>query len=297
MPHCQNSPNNNPGAEPRNRDDEDPMLDDDVPVEEWKELVIQLQLEKNDQKRQIVELTRERDELETQAQAQPNGRRKHHRHHLPSEPTPEDPKYELAGKRCTLFWVLWVTPELFTITIEATYSDALRYDKKSPAMKEQGEKKDMLSSLHESCIPAFEAEEYFQKVFGWSRKEQRRSTASRVCSCGSRVFGGPQEPFVEHKDRAGNQGFKTLLGYRPEEETAAKCYPPMAPVLYLDNAKGNVDKLFRSTYIKKIFKCCLFGPSSISTTPSSHKGGQEPLVKILKVKTITPGAIAAAAVF
>ncbi|KAG8686196.1 hypothetical protein FRC08_012698 [Ceratobasidium sp. 394] len=297
MPRRQNDADSNRGDESQEEEDENrpEMLDDNAPAAEWKELAIQLQLEKNAHKRRITELTRERDELETQVQAQPEGRPRRRRRR-PSEPTPEDPKYELAGKRCALFWMLWVTPELFTITIEDTYSDALRYNKQNPMMKAQGERKDVLCSLHESCVPGFETEEHFQKVFGKSCSEQRRTTASRVRSCGSRIFGGPQDFFVDDDARAGHEAFKTLLGYRPEEEAAAKRYPAMAPVLYLDDARGNTDKLFKSKYIKKAFRAYLFGPSTLSQQPRCHKGGQQPLVKVLKVKTITPGAIAAAAV-
>jgi hypothetical protein len=150
--------------------------------------------------------------------------------------------------------------------------------------------------------------------FGRSGGEQRRTTASCVQSCGSLVFGCEQELFVDKKKRAEREDFKLLLGYRSEEETAAKHYPTLAPVLYIDGDK-RTDKLFKSVhinrvfffnrltvsftlicYLMQIFRRYLFGPSSISEAPNNHKGGQKELHEVLKVKTITAGAIAAAAI-
>ncbi|KAB5589637.1 hypothetical protein CTheo_6932 [Ceratobasidium theobromae] len=122
------------GSQPRaggDADREDALPDEHASLEEWKEVAIRLQLASNEHKRQLAEVTRERDEL---ASHQSGGRKRRRRRRQPSEPTPEDPKYELAGKRCALFWMLWVAPEIYTTEIEATYSDARRYDKKSPEM-------------------------------------------------------------------------------------------------------------------------------------------------------------------
>ncbi|KAB5588056.1 hypothetical protein CTheo_8502 [Ceratobasidium theobromae] len=256
-------------AQPRaggDTDREDALPDEHTLLEEWKEVVIRLQLTSNKHKCQLAEVTHERDELASHQ----TGRRKCCCcHHQPSEPTPEDPKYELAGKRCALFWMLWVVPEIKATEIEATYSDACWYDKKSPEMLVQGKKKDILTLMLESCIASFECEEHFQKV----------------------------ELISDHKQQAEHDEFKILLGYSADGSTPGECYPALAPVLYLDNNKGNNSKLFRSPYLKKAFQAYLFGPSSVSDGHSTHKGGQKKLAEVLGLKTITPGAIAAAAVF
>lgn len=116
-----------------------------------------LQLENNAHKRQLTEVTRHRDELVT---AQSRKRRRAAR----DESTPLDHKYELAGKRCALFWMLWVTQDLYDIGSDEAYSDAKRYDNNEPAMQIQGEHRDVLASVPESLVQGFIEEEHFQQV-------------------------------------------------------------------------------------------------------------------------------------
>ncbi|KAF8601812.1 hypothetical protein BDV93DRAFT_584877 [Ceratobasidium sp. AG-I] len=278
---------NTPPTNAHSEDDMEQVLDDNASLEEWKEVALQFQLENNNHKRQLAEVTRERDTLVTRG-----GRKRRRRRR--SEPTPEDPKYEAAGKRCALFWMLWLSPDLFAIQIEDAYSDARRYRRNSPDMQAQGERKDLLSSMSQTLADSF-SEEHFQKVFGRGVSEQRRNAASRIRACGSLIFGCSQELFVDKAKRADHAEFKRLLGFREEGETVVERYPSLAPVLYLNGQKGNTHQLFKSKYIKKAFRAYLFGPSSVSDKPSEHKGGQRKLVEVLGAKTITPGAIAAAA--
>ncbi|KAG8782679.1 hypothetical protein FRC12_020568 [Ceratobasidium sp. 428] len=123
------------------------------------ELVTGLQVERTNLKRQITELTRERDDL-LAAQA---GRRRRRRA-APQEPVPVDFKYKHAGKRCALLYMLWVTPDLHEIQIDDTYTDEMRYSNETPEMRAQGERKDMLLSMSQELIPGFNEEEHFRKV-------------------------------------------------------------------------------------------------------------------------------------
>lgn len=117
-----------------------------------------MQLDNNTQKEQLTEVTRHRDELVT-AQS-----RKRRRAAPRDDPTPLDHKYEVAGKRCALFWMLWVTQDLYDIEPDDGYSDARRYDNDEPTMQIQGERRDIIASIPESLVQGFIEEEHFQKV-------------------------------------------------------------------------------------------------------------------------------------
>jgi hypothetical protein len=99
-----------------------------------------LQLQNNNQKQQLEEITRERDKLLTSQQG------KRRRARFIDEPTPEDPKYDKAGKRCTLMHLLWVSSDLFETEVDATYTEDRRYDPEEPSMKVQGNLQDALAS-------------------------------------------------------------------------------------------------------------------------------------------------------
>jgi hypothetical protein len=117
-----------------------------------------LQLESNTRERQLTEVIREHDDLLSS-----QGQKRRHRV-APQEPTPLDPKYQIAGQRCTLFRMLWVTPDLYEIETDETYSEASQYLESEPAMQLQGECHDMLSSMATDLVQGFNDEEHFRKV-------------------------------------------------------------------------------------------------------------------------------------
>lgn len=116
-----------------------------------------LQLESNSQKRQLSDITQERNDLIAS-----QGRKR--RRAAPQDPTPLDPKYQTAGKRCTLFYMLWVTPDLFELENDDSYSEEQRYLENQPEMQTQGERQDMLASMSEELVQSFNVEQHFRKV-------------------------------------------------------------------------------------------------------------------------------------
>ncbi|KAG8735229.1 hypothetical protein FRC10_010835 [Ceratobasidium sp. 414] len=97
------------------------------------------ELEKNNQKHQLEEVTCERDQLQT---AQHN---KHRHARYVDKPTPKDPKYDKAGKWCVLMHMLWVSSNLFETQLDATYTEDRRYEEGKLGMQMQGELLDVLA--------------------------------------------------------------------------------------------------------------------------------------------------------
>ncbi|KAG9073863.1 hypothetical protein FRC06_011100, partial [Ceratobasidium sp. 370] len=98
------------------------------------------ELKQNNTKRQLNEVTRERDQLLT---GQQNKRR---RARYVDQPTPDDPKYDKAGKRCAFMHQLWVSPDIFETELDPTYSAERRYEDGEPRMQTQGDLLDVLDS-------------------------------------------------------------------------------------------------------------------------------------------------------
>ncbi|KAG9104483.1 hypothetical protein FRC06_002139, partial [Ceratobasidium sp. 370] len=133
QPNAQNARENeaNNGVEP---------LPENATLEQAKEYIANLQLTLSDKKRQLDEVTREKDQLLT------NQRNKRRRARPADEPTPDDPKYAKAGKRCTLMHQLWVASDLFETELNPTYTDDRRYEEDEPNMQLQGDLLDVLAS-------------------------------------------------------------------------------------------------------------------------------------------------------
>lgn len=60
--------------------------------------------------------------------------------------------------------MLWVTPDLYEVEIDETYSEERRYQDNEPAMQIQGERQDMLSSMAEGLVQGFNDQEHYRKV-------------------------------------------------------------------------------------------------------------------------------------
>ncbi|KAF8600362.1 hypothetical protein BDV93DRAFT_559494 [Ceratobasidium sp. AG-I] len=230
----------------------------------------------------LDKVTRERDQLQTNQQ----NKRRRSRH--VDEPTPEDPKYNKAGKRCALMYLLWISSNLFETEIDATYSKARRYDENESSMQVQGDLQDVLASA------PWLREDLLHKMIN-SINEQRRNSAVRARKgCGSAIFGFLQADIDNDEQRAENQDFRKLLGYQPSRPLGRR-YCTLPPLLYdveVGPAREN-DHLFRNEYLIKLFKACAFGPLSVlNPSPSKDFWGQQILAKKLGLKSITPGAIA-----
>ncbi|CAE6429087.1 unnamed protein product [Rhizoctonia solani] len=293
-PRPHNNPPNPPAQqEPTNGDEGDAggLIDGNMTREQLIEVTMRLQLENNTNKRQLTDVTKERDQL---LEGQ---RRKRRRAPRKDNPTPNDHKYELAGKRCALFWLLWVSADLYDVELDENFQEATRYDDNDASKQTQGERWDMLQSVPETLRPGFVEEEHFQKLFGMALGEQRRTTASRVRACGSRIFGVCQEELADVTKRSSNAEFQRLLGFNAEAgDQPSQQYPRLAPVLYKDENTNNPAGAFRSSYIKKVFRAILFGPGSIGTDGPVNPAGNQVLGQVLGAKTTTIGAIAMAAV-
>ncbi|QRV95945.1 hypothetical protein RhiJN_23963 [Ceratobasidium sp. AG-Ba] len=130
-------------------------------IEQLREMVLNQQIERNDLKQKINELTRERDELAA-AQSGPGRKR---RRAAVDPLTPIDYKYKAASQRCALVGILWITPNLYEI---------------EPCIRAQVERQDMLSSISEELINVLNEEEHYRKGFGDSASTQRRNSSARV---------------------------------------------------------------------------------------------------------------------
>ncbi|KAG8690478.1 hypothetical protein FRC09_011964 [Ceratobasidium sp. 395] len=249
----------------------------------------ELQLNATNQKRQLKEVTLERDNLLTNQQ----NKRRRTRH--VDEPSPEDPRYLKAGKRCALAHLLWVEPALFETELDPTYTEARRYEDGEPDMQTQGDLLDTLAaaqSLRENLLQKV----HFQGVFVHGSNEQRRNCATRARkTCGSKIFSCLQEKFDTSATRRDNQDFQRLLGYRANRPPG-KQYRTLPPMLYKDEERGSNNHVFRHKIIFRLFRACAFGPATVSDQGApANTRGQKSIAKLLGFKEVTPGMIAFAA--
>ncbi|KAG8680684.1 hypothetical protein FRC08_016108 [Ceratobasidium sp. 394] len=266
-------------------------LPENATLEQAREYITNLQLTSSNQKRQLDEVTRERDQLLT------NQRNKRRRTRAVEESTPDDPKYTKAGKRCMLMHQLWVESSLFETELDPTYTNDRRYEQGEPNMQIQGNLLDVLDAalaLRENLFQKV----HFQNVFMRALNEQRRNSATRARkTCGSLIFGCNQKELNRSESRQDNEEFQRLLGYRPDRP-ADKRYRALPPLFYSNEATGSNERVFRHPILLRLFRACAFGPSSVSDAQAApaNTRGQPTLRKILGLKAITPGAIAFSAV-
>ncbi|KAG9082279.1 hypothetical protein FS749_006979 [Ceratobasidium sp. UAMH 11750] len=156
-----------PNAQNARRDDENHEIEplpENATLEQAQEYITNLQLASNNQKRQLDEITRERDQLLT------NQQNKRRRTRIVDEPTADDPKYVTAGKRCLLMHQVWVAPDLFEIELDPTYTNDRRYERGEPNMQTQGDLLDILDSalaLRENLLQKV----HYQRIVIYSRCE------------------------------------------------------------------------------------------------------------------------------
>ncbi|QRW00088.1 hypothetical protein RhiJN_28106 [Ceratobasidium sp. AG-Ba] len=240
-------------------DEEEPLPPNATPAQ-----MRELQLDRTNTKRQLTDVTRERDQLLTASKS------KRRRSRYVDEPTSDDPKYDKAGKRCALMRQLWVLPELFETEPDPTYTAERRYNQDEPEMNKQGDLLDLLDSappLRQNLLQSV----HFQRV----------------------------QDLNKARDRKHNDEFKRLLGYRAREDRgqSGKRYHSLPPILYDNDAAAAAERtnehIFRNAILKRLFRACVFGPSTVSDDRGpTDPNGQHVLARILGLKSITPGAIA-----
>ncbi|KAG9084388.1 hypothetical protein FS749_005270 [Ceratobasidium sp. UAMH 11750] len=280
--------------EPRDREDEElEEPPEDASPEELREALREAQLARQEHRQAAIEKDREISKLQEQVG------RKRARAERFKEKTPHDSKYADAGKRCALMRMIWIPTGMYDLEPNPAYLPELRYEKAHPEMRLQGEQADILSSMALRFREDFLKLELFQYKFDHAHGEQRRNSASRVRKCASLIFGCEQRKIsCSSEDRASNQLFKELLGFTAEGTKPSERYPCMAPMLYKDLQGGanSNPRVFRHEFIFKTFSAILFGSGSLHQPRINPPQGQPVIAKILGIRTITPGAIAVAAI-
>ncbi|KAG9085670.1 hypothetical protein FRC06_003503 [Ceratobasidium sp. 370] len=283
-------PNREPEA-PRDSEDED--VPEDAPPEVLREALMQAQIARNEHRQANIEKDREISKLQDQI-----GRKKARSQRF-QEKTPHDSKYADAGKRCAVMQMLWIPTGMYDLEPDPAYAPELRYDKAQPNMSLLGEQTDILASMATHLREDFLKLEHFQYKFDKAHGTQRRNSVNRVRKCGSLIYGCKQGDLTcDTGVRAANASFQELLGFNAEGRKPSERYPPLAPMLYKDLRGGNNSniRLFRHEYVFKTFSAMVFGASSLRDPQISRHQGQPVLAKVLGVRVITPGAIAAAAI-
>ncbi|KAG9085857.1 hypothetical protein FRC06_003414 [Ceratobasidium sp. 370] len=275
----------NEGGNARNGGDEAPPAG--ATEQEMRDYIARLQLENTNKKHRLDEVIRQRDQLQTSQQ----NRRRCARY--VDQPTPDDPKYDKVGKRCTLMHLLWIPSDLFETEPDATYTEDRRYEAEQPGTQTQGDLPDVLASaplLREGLLH----QAHFQSMFINSGNEQRRNSAVRARkTSGSLIFGCKQEDLNDDMARRDNPEFQRLLGYQADR-CIGRRYRALPPLFYGDELSHSNEQLFRHKILLRLFRACAFGPSSVpatGTAPADPRG-QPVLAKKLALKSITPGAIA-----
>ncbi|KAG9085534.1 hypothetical protein FRC06_003563 [Ceratobasidium sp. 370] len=288
----QNPRSNRPNREPHADGSEDEQLpDEDAPLEEWKEVAMQLMLKSNEQKRQLAEKARGPNPPENTGDKDPSDQSVRQ-----TQLDSLNEKYKNAGKRCCLMQMLWIPHPLYDLEPSPDYLPALCYDKSKPSMALQGELQDMLNSMVPSLRENFLKYPKFQRVVHSGVSEERHNLAKRVRGkSASQIFGCKQSEITcEWEHRMANKEFQQLLGFTSDGKSPAERYPCLAPVLYQNSRSGSNTRLFRSDYIYNTFSVCAFGETSLQHG-IDHHSGQLVISSILGLNSITPGAIAAAA--
>ncbi|KAF8593738.1 hypothetical protein BDV93DRAFT_566191 [Ceratobasidium sp. AG-I] len=277
-----------PSPAPPDGDEEDgPGIDENTSLAEIKDYVKEMQISQRELKRTLTEVTGERDRLQAEAASRSQPRRRERRLH-----TEHDTKFEVAGCKCVLLSLLWVSLDLYDVAIDESYTLELRYT--SADMQVQGELRDICAFVPDLLRADFLRLSHFQQVFDSHVKEQRHNSAHRVRICGSKIFGCLQTEISNPKKRAINADFHALLGYDPSMPTAAKQYPILAPLFYKNHQPSKSNKqLFRSDIVQNVFRACMFGASSLDVDGKNK--AKKFLAKMWELKSITPAAMAAAA--
>ncbi|KAG9119362.1 hypothetical protein FRC07_005633 [Ceratobasidium sp. 392] len=283
-----------PNPEPDHHEgSEDEFPPDDAPPEVLRNALMRAQVARNEERQANIEKDREISKLQDQV-----GRKKARSQRF-QEKTPHNSKYADAGKRCAVMHMLWIPTGMYDLEPSPDYLPETRYDKAQPDMLLQGEQVDILSSMATHLRDDFLKLEHFQYKFDHALGVQRRNSVSRVRKCGSLIYGCKQSDITcESTVRASNATFNELLGFNAEGSKPWERYPPMAPMLYKDlrGGRGANIRLFRHEYVFKTFSAMVFGSSSLRMPRLGRQTGQPVLAKIFGVRTITPGAIAAAAI-
>ncbi|KAG8769364.1 hypothetical protein FRC12_005002 [Ceratobasidium sp. 428] len=283
------------GAE---EEDEFRLPADNAPIDVWKDAATEIQIEYSNQKKELAAKERiinKKDRELEQARAQ--GGRKRVRRRLPE--TLVDGKYVAAGHRCALMQMVWLADGILDIQPDPTYLPERRYNKRQPEMLLQGEQADILDAVLPVDLRSDLLKlEHFQYRFSHAHGEQRRNSASRVRRYGSLIFGCKQDMIAcDSANRASNDRFRELLGFKPDGAKPQDRYPCLAPMLFKDQRGGanSTSRVFRSEYIFKTFSALAFGGSSLHTPKKTKVPGQPVLAKVLGIRSITPGAIALSA--
>ncbi|KAG8772901.1 hypothetical protein FRC12_002834 [Ceratobasidium sp. 428] len=265
---------------------------DDASVEEWKEAHMHLQLKYNERGKRLAEFSRSSGRPERN-----EGTNRSAQTGQQSQTHSDDDKYKEAGRRCALMQTLWVRRLIFGLDPSPDYSPEVRYHPKHPLMAIQGERQDILNAVPPRYQENLLKYSHFQSLMRKGAGEERHNLAQRVRGkTAGPIFGCGQEKITcGWESRMANSDFQKLLGFKADGETVQERYPALAPVLYKNSQVGRNSHLFRSDYIFKIFSISAFGEGSLQHG-IDHKTGQPVIAEVLSLQSITPGAVAAAAV-
>ncbi|KAG8793819.1 hypothetical protein FRC12_001519 [Ceratobasidium sp. 428] len=292
--------NERQGERQDNRRNEEPDSDesegdlapgDDASIEEWKEVRLSaftahtysswtpyqahmhLQLKYNERGKRLAEFSRNSGRPERN-----EGTNRSAQTGQQSQTHSDDDKYKEAGRRCALMQTLWVKRLIFGLDPSPDYSPEVRYSPKHPLMAIQGERQDTLNAVPPRYQENLLKYSHFQSLMRKGAGEERHNLAQRVRGkTAGPIFGCGQEKITCGWERAlsgPSAGALQKLTSRPE-------FAPIPKRIYLQ--------------APQIFSISAFGEGSLQHG-IDHKTGQPVIAEVLSLQSITPGAIAAAAV-
>ncbi|KIJ44790.1 hypothetical protein M422DRAFT_251779 [Sphaerobolus stellatus SS14] len=196
---------------------------------------------------------------------------------------------ELAAK-FTYMSSLWIRnlPSTFKLNLDDDYDVAHRF--RDISSKCQGHLHDLLDVIPEKWHELMK-EDTFYSIFNAEMNQQhsngsthvRHETGTAILSCKDIDLESGKNHF---------QAFGALIGWKPEGY-----YDPYCKILYKDYAGVHDLFSFNESFVGQAYKALVQGPSSVKNKDGSGAGKCLTLDKNWCIESVTPGAIAASAIY
>ncbi|KAF8585348.1 hypothetical protein K439DRAFT_1615994 [Ramaria rubella] len=194
-------------------------------------------------------------------------------------------KIRQLGGKFVIMYMLWITntQASFQMMLNHDYSPLDRF-RPSIEWKRQGKQADLCEVLPTEVREGFK-DDFIHPIFNTGMNSKRSNSSSRIRTrLRSRIFGYSPDNFVKPRWRYDN--CRHLVG-RKENADGTVFYMPFSPILYP----------FLNQSLFDIFNVIIHGPTSLDHNPSLKSGGPVTMDIIWDLKEVTPGAIAASAIF